>query len=74
MSAPFENIWRTLLETDESKGYIDSSIKSIAPLFIGAGLGAFVPFLSPLIIAVLTSYILPKALRVAGNKIEIADA
>src|SRR4051794_14043234 len=68
-----ENVSRALFQTDEFKGYVDTNIKNIAPLFIGAGLGAFVPFLSPLIITGLTSHLLPKALKVAGNKIEIAQ-
>ena len=57
------NVGKALFETDEFKGYVDSGIKSIVPLLVGAGLGAFVPFISPLIIAGLTSHVLPKALK-----------
>jgi hypothetical protein len=53
-----ENVSKVLFETDEFKGYVDSGIKSIAPLLIGAGLGAFVPFIPPLIIAGLTSHLI----------------
>lgn len=72
-SSSAENVGRALFEIDQSKGYVDIIVKSITPMFIGAGLGAFVPFISPLIIAVLANHLLPKALKVAGGKIEIAQ-
>lgn len=74
MPAPLgEDIIKVLFETEQFQGHVDNGIKSIAPLLISAGLGTFVPFVSPLIVAGLTGYVLPKALRFAGGKLEIAE-
>jgi tetratricopeptide (TPR) repeat protein len=60
-----------LLESDQTKGYVDSAIKSAVPTFVHFGLGFAVPFLSPLIIAASSNLVL-KGLEFAGDKIEIA--
>jgi hypothetical protein len=73
MPAPIaEELSKALFGIDEYKGYVDSAIKTIAPLLIGAGLGSFVPFPSPFIITGLASHLLYKAVEVAGWKIEVA--
>ena len=61
----------TLLESEETKGYVDSAIKSAIPALVQCGLGSAVPFLSPLIVAA-ASNLLGKGLKLAGDKIEIA--
>jgi hypothetical protein len=72
-AAAVEDLGKVVFGTDEFKGHVDGVVKVIAPLLVGAGLGAFVPIIPPLIIAGLANHLLPKALKVAGQKIEIAQ-
>lgn len=50
MNVISQDVISTLLESDETKNHVAGLVKAIAPMFVGAGLGITVPFLSPLII------------------------
>jgi uncharacterized membrane protein len=61
----------TLLESEHTRQYVSSGISRAVPTLVNAGLGLAVPFLSPVIIAA-SSYLITKAFKLAGDKIEIA--
>jgi tetratricopeptide (TPR) repeat protein len=61
-----------LIESDQSKEYVSTAIRSTVPTLVQFGLGFAVPFLSPVIIAASSRLIL-KGVEIAGDKIKVAD-
>ncbi len=62
----------SLIESDQTKEYVHTAVKSTVPTLVQFGLGFAVPFLSPIIIAA-SSHLILKGLEIAGDKIKVAD-
>lgn len=67
-----KDVVSSLIDSDQTKEYVETAVKLAIPNLVQFGLGFAVPFLSPVIIAA-SSHMVLKGLEFTGDKIGIAD-